>query len=88
MSTRDGVANLYQYNFATRDETRLTNDGLDDGSPVFSPDGKALAFIRNGQELRIFDMATKQERLLKKAYLGRPPFATSGSVLWSPAKTG
>jgi tricorn protease len=84
VSTRDGVANLYQYNFATRDETRLTNDGLDDGSPVFSSDGKALAFIRNGQELRIFDMVTKKERLLKKAYLGRPPFATSGSVVWSP----
>ncbi|WP_020604156.1 S41 family peptidase [Spirosoma spitsbergense] len=84
VSTRDGAANLYQYNFATRDEVRLTNDGLDDGSPIFSPDGKSLAFIRNGQELRILDMATKKERLLKKAFLGRPPFATSGSVVWSP----
>ena len=70
--------------FATRDETRLTNDVLDDGSPVFSPDGKSLAFIRNGQELRVLDLATKKERLLKKAYLGRPPFATTGSVVWSP----
>lgn len=84
VSTRDGVANLYQYNFATRDETRLTDNGLDDGSPVFSPDGKSLAFVRNGQELRILDLATKKERLLKRAYLGRPPFATSGSVIWSP----
>ena len=84
VSTRDGVAHLYQYDFTTHDETRLTNDGQDDGSPVFSPDGKSLAFVRNGQELRLLDVATKKERLLKKAYLGRPPFATTGSVAWSP----
>ncbi len=84
MSTRDGSAHLYQYNFATRDETRLTDGALDDGSPVFSPDGKSLAYVRNGQELRILDIATKKDRLLKKAYLGRPPFGTNGTVVWSP----
>ncbi|GAB4005738.1 S41 family peptidase [Spirosoma migulaei] len=84
LSGRDGATHLYRYDFATRDETRLTNDLTDDSSPVFSPDGKLLAFIRNGQELRVLDMATKKERLLKKAYLGRPPLASSGSVVWSP----
>ncbi|WP_420151725.1 S41 family peptidase [Spirosoma sp.] len=84
VSTRDGAAHLYRYDIATREETRLTNDPLDDSSPVFSPDGKSLAFIRNGQELRVLDLATKKERILKKGYLGRPPFAVSGSVIWSP----
>ncbi|MBD2754637.1 S41 family peptidase [Spirosoma validum] len=84
VSTRDGAAHLYRYDIATRDETRLTNDPLDDSSPVFSPDGKSLAFIRNGQELRVLDVATKKERLLKKDYLGRPPFASTGSIVWSP----
>lgn len=84
LSGRDGATHLYRYDFATRDETRLTNDLTDDSSPVFSPDGKSLAFIRNGQELRVLDLATKKERLLKKAYLGRPPLASSGSVVWSP----
>ncbi|CAN5242822.1 S41 family peptidase [soil metagenome] len=84
VSTRDGVAHLYRYDFATRDETKLTDDAQDDGSPVFSPDGKSLAFVRNGQELRVLDLASKKEKLLKKGYLGRPPFATNGSVVWSP----
>jgi tricorn protease len=84
VSTRDGVAHLYRYDFTTRDETRLTDGSLDDGSPVFSPDGKSLAFVRNGQELRVLDLAAKKDRLLKKAYLGRPPFGSNGSVVWSP----
>ncbi|QIP11874.1 PDZ domain-containing protein [Spirosoma aureum] len=84
VSTRDGVAHLYRYDFATRDETRLTDSSLDDGSPVFSPDGKSLAFVRNGQELRVLDLSAKKDRLLKKAYLGRPPFGSNGSVVWSP----
>ncbi|MVM40181.1 peptidase S41 [Spirosoma sp. HMF3257] len=84
LSSRDGATHLYRYDFATRDETRLTNENTDDSSPVFSPDGKSLAFIRNGQELRVLDLATKKERLLKKGYLGRPPLASSGSVVWSP----
>ncbi|AUD03117.1 S41 family peptidase [Spirosoma pollinicola] len=83
-STRDGVAHLYRYDFATRDETRLTDGSLDDGSPVFSPDGKSLAYVRNGQELRVLDITTKKDRLVKKAYLGRPPFGSNGAVVWSP----
>lgn len=85
-SDRDGVAHLFRYDFSTRAETRLTNEDTDDSSPIVSPDGKLLAFIRNGQELRVLDFTAKKEkeRVVYKGYLGRPPFASSGSVAWSP----
>ena len=83
-STRHGMANLFDYNFSTRAETRLTDSPLDDSSPVVSPDGLSVAFLRNGQELRVMELATKKDRVLYKGYLGRPPFAGTGAVTWSP----
>jgi Tol biopolymer transport system component/C-terminal processing protease CtpA/Prc len=83
-STRNGAANLYQYDFSTRDETRLTDTQLDDNSPVMSPDGQSVAFLRNGQELRVMDLSTKKDRMLYKGYLGRAPFAGAGTIAWSP----
>lgn len=84
VSTRSGAGNLYQYDFATRKETRLTSSDQDDSGPVLSPDGKSMAFVRNGQELRVLDLATQKDRVLYKGYLGRAPFSSSGSVVWSP----
>ncbi|XWW46220.1 PD40 domain-containing protein [Fibrella sp. USSR17] len=83
-STRHGMANLFQYDFATRAETRLTDSPLDDSSPVVSPDGQSVVFMRNGQELRLLEMGSKKERVLYKGYLGRAPFAGSGTLMFSP----
>lgn len=83
-SDRDGVTHLFQYNFITSVESRLTNDRLDDGSPLFSYDGKTIAFVRNGQELRVLDINSKNQTLLAKSYFDRPPFASSNSMAWSP----
>ncbi|MDJ0366097.1 LpqB family beta-propeller domain-containing protein [Hymenobacter sp. H14-R3] len=83
-SARDGAKHLYSYTFATGQETRLTNAILSDARPRFSPDGKLLAFERDAQELRILDLASKQERVAGTGRFGRPPLAAERSVVWSP----
>ncbi|WP_419802289.1 S41 family peptidase [Mucilaginibacter sp.] len=84
VSDREDAAHLYQYNFITAKEAQLTKSGLDDGGPVISPNGKQVAFIRNGKELMVMDLTSRQEKTVAKGYLDRPPFSSSGSVCWSP----
>lgn len=84
VSERKGTAHIYQYNFLTNKESGLTSGSQDDASLLLSPDGKTIAFIRNGQELRTLHLESKKETFLTKAYMGRPPFASSGSIAWSP----
>ncbi len=84
VSDRDDAGHLYQYNFITAKEVRLTNGEEDDAAPLFSPNGKMLAFVRNGKELRVLNMETHQEKVVAKGYLGRPPFTSTGGVSWSP----
>jgi tricorn protease len=83
-SARDGATHLYSYTFATGQETRLTNAAVSDARPRFSPDGKLLAFERDAKELRILDLASKQERVAGTGRFGRPPLAAERSVVWSP----
>lgn len=82
-SERNGTMQLFQYDFTTDTETQLTNAG-NDYSPIFSPDGKNLVFIRNGRTLMIYDPATKQERELCKFYADSPPLVGKRTIVWSP----
>lgn len=83
ISDRDGTSHIYQYNFITNTETKITNDNFNDASPKYSPDGKSLAFVRDGKELRSIDISSKKETLITKGYIERTPF-TSDSYKWSP----
>jgi Tol biopolymer transport system component/C-terminal processing protease CtpA/Prc len=73
ISDRDEVSHVYEYNFITNKETRLTADVKDDWTPVYSPDGKTLVFVRDNKELLALDRATGKETVLAKAYMGRSP---------------
>jgi tricorn protease len=84
VSDRDGTPHLFLYDFVSNTETQLTHDSLADAAPRFSPDGKSLAFERDGTELRVMDMDSQQDRLLAKGHFGRPPFDTDGPLAWSP----
>ncbi|MBX3173187.1 MAG: PD40 domain-containing protein [Gemmatimonadaceae bacterium] len=86
-SWRGGTARLYLYDFATRSERALTAGG-DDVLPTWSPDGKLVAFVRGGRELRTVDAATGSERLVVSgAQLGRVPFLPSANFAFSPNGT-
>jgi len=45
MSIRDGNWEIYSINTDGSDVKRLTNNGVNDGLPTFSPDGQFIAFV-------------------------------------------
>lgn len=83
-SDRDGTSNLYVYDFASRAETQLTRGNEGDVSPLWSPDGKLISYVRGSTELRVIDPATKADRKVATGFLDRAPFLSSRSVAWSP----
>ncbi len=91
-SERDGRWRLVLYDFVRRRETVLTSggegaSGRGDVGPRWSPDGRTIAFVRDGRELRVVDVdsagAGARERLLATALFARPPFDRPRSVAWS-----
>ena len=82
-SERNGGMSLYQYDFATETETRLTEKGYD-GAPIFSPDGKFFAFIRDARQVFVYDIEKKSERKLCDIYTDLPPLLSKDQIAWSP----
>ncbi len=82
-SERNGTMQLFQYDFGTLGETQLTSRG-NDYSPVFSPDGKSIAFIRNSLSLMVYDIAAKNEREIANFHTDSPPLIGSRTIAWSP----
>jgi dipeptidyl aminopeptidase/acylaminoacyl peptidase len=84
MSDRGRSGHLYLYDFGSETETQLTQVDAVDHSPKFSPDGKLIAFVRGGDELRAVEVQSKQERLLARGGFDRPPFSQIPPFTWSP----
>jgi tricorn protease len=84
VSDRDGPTHLYLYDFGTGAETKLTSTAASDDTPHYSPDGKMIAFERGGEEIRVLDLNSKQERSLARAHLERPPLSSDRPFVWSP----
>ena len=84
VSSRDGATHIFVYDFGSRTETRVTDGPANDVAPTWSPDGKTIAFMRGAHELRVANVATKQDRLLATGELDRPPFFPDRPIAWSP----
>ncbi|MEO8592680.1 MAG: S41 family peptidase [Candidatus Solibacter sp.] len=84
VSDRDDTYHIYQYDFGTGTEKRLTSETGSETAPVWSPDGKLLTFVRNYRELCVFDVESKQVRMLASGRFPRPPFGGNRFLTWSP----
>ncbi len=84
ISHSNGTPLLHIYDFVNRGDTIPGESKGGDADPRFSPDGKMIAFIRNGTELRVWNTESRQETLLAKGYFSRPPFSQERSYAWSP----
>src|SRR5581483_2391993 len=78
VSTRNGNAQIFEYDLSGNKEKQLTSSDEDDDNPTVSPDGKLLAFVRHERELRVFSFDTKKERVLASGELAEPV------LTWSP----
>ncbi len=83
-SERNGSLELFNYDFGSETETQITKGKNQDFSPVFSPDGKTLVFIRNGRSLMAYDVNSKQEKELCKVFTDTPPVLGGRLLAWSP----
>ena len=78
-----GAARLVRYDFASGKETELTTGADGDYAARFSPDGKSIAFVRGGTELRVLDLDAKKERSLAKGLIA-DPIQVGRPIAWSP----
>ncbi len=73
------------YEFPDGPERILTPAGHHDDYPHWSPDGTLLAYVRDGRELHVLDVATRADRVLVHGVLDRRPFGDLGDIAFSPA---
>jgi tricorn protease len=73
------------YDFPDGPERIVTPPGHHDDYPHWSPDGKTLAFVRDGVELHLLDVTTHADRILARGVMDRRPFGDEGDIAFSPA---
>ena len=79
ISDRHGEDEIFRYDFATRQETRLTADGGPKRLPRVSPDGKWVAYISRDEAVRLRSLEGDEDRELCRAR-----FVVAADLAWSP----
>jgi len=83
-SRRSGGPKLYLYDFGSGEERALTTGDGSDVTPRFSPDGGRIAFVRDGRELHVLDVASGSDRRVAEGQLWDAPFTLPEPLVWSP----
>jgi tricorn protease len=83
-SNRENHWRLYLYDLTLRTEKAITTTEGRAFGPRVSPDGKWIAYRRNGHELRLVAPDGTNDHKLADGDFGEPPFASAGEVTWSP----
>jgi WD40 repeat protein len=81
---KQGVSDIYNFNFRTKETTNLTNDEYSDIQPTWSPDGQKVYFVsdRGGQTARLekeYFRISSLELLTKKISI-LPLFANADNM--------
>jgi tricorn protease len=75
---------LYLMDAVSRAERALTTGaGRNYGARV-SPDGRWIAYQRNGDEIRVVAVDGSNDRRVAQADVSEPPFGGAGALSWSP----
>jgi tricorn protease len=69
---------------STRSERALTRGAGRDVAPRVSPDGKLVAYQRNGRELRVVGVDGAEDRRIAESDFSEAPFVSGGAVAWAP----
>ena len=78
-------SHLFVHDFGSGQTQQLTDGPGTDVRPQFSPDDQSLAFLRDGRELRVADLAKRTERVVATARIDvAPPLDTACPFAWSP----
>ena len=84
-SERDGMLSLYLFDFGANAETRLTTSAKDDFAAHFSPDGKQIAYLRNGTELHVLTIGGDDKTVVSNVLIDlTPPLNDEDIMAWSP----
>ena len=83
-SMRGTAWNLHVQDAVSRVERALTSGAARSYGPRVSPDGKWIAYQRDGHEIRVVSVDGADDRRLAQADVDEPPFGGASTVTWSP----
>lgn len=83
-SLRGTAWNIFSRDAVTRVERAITTGAARSYGPRVSPDGKWIAYQRDGSEIRVVSPEGTEDRRVAQAVVGEPPFSTATTTTWSP----